>query len=171
MQLMRELGEEHQWDFENPGVYEVAKEDLLTVATESFANERLKNYVEEYYCNCDSGWYPALDDQTIRLEAIDITVNSFSVNGIVLPDLVKHLHKLSMKFVHEEDGWKIDHWEDIGLTGVNLNLTEEEVHQAHPDGKVIGEYVTSQGIPAYKVHLPYETLGVSKNDGELFFIE
>lgn len=169
--LMWELGEQHQWNFENPGVYEVAKPDLLAVATERFADDTLKSYVEEYYCSCDSGWHPKMDELTIRMQISDLTENSFIVNGINLPDYVSSGDELTMKFIHEEDGWKIDHWAHTSVIGKKLNLTEEEISEAYPGGEVLGEYQTQDGITAYKVKLTNEMIGISKDNGELYFIE
>jgi len=168
--MLTELGKKNGWDFEHPADYEVAKPELVTVATEEFADQELKEYVEEYYCNCDSGWFPQMDDQVIRVKT-DRQVDSFTINGIVLPSFVSDGYELTMDFKKEEDGWKMDGWSHTPIRGKDLNLTKDEIQQAFPNYTVIGEENGKDGTPIVRMESDVEIIGISKKDGTMSLID
>ena len=161
------LGEENNWNFENPGDYEVAKPDFLSIATEQFADKELSSLVEEYYCNCDSVIFPSIYDHTIRLDSTDIKEGSFTVTGINLRNFISGLHEVKVTIVKDSVDWKINEWEMDFLEGVALNLTPEEVQQAYPHYKLVEE-TTYNGEEIYKLQSENASIGVSKKDGTLY---
>jgi len=171
-QLMRELGEKNGWDFEHPADYGTAKPELLKVATEEFADRVLKEYVETFYCNCDSVWLPQVDEQTVRLTT-ERDVNQFTIKGLVLPNHVYGGYELTMQFTREQNNeWKINGWNGESFIGKDMNFTKEEVQQAHPEYTVTEEIVLEEhNETVYKAESDFEIVGFSKKDGMIYYIE
>lgn len=169
--LMWQMGEKNDWNFENPAEYETAKPELLRVATEDFADHHLKEYVESYYCSCDSIWFPRFDDQTIRIET-DLNEGSFSVKGLVLPNYVSGGYEITLQVANEDGDWKMAGWNNMYFIGKDMNFTKEEIQMAHPDKEIMEEQFLEQvGITIYRAESEYEVVGISKKDGTLYGIE
>lgn len=169
--IMTEMGEENGWNFENPAEYEIAKPKLLRVATEEFADHHLKEYVESYYCSCDSIWFPRFDDQTVRIET-ELNEKSFSVKGLVLPNYVSGGYEITLEVASEDGDWKMAGWNSEYFIGKDMNFTKEEIQIAHPDKEIKEEQFHEQyGISIYRAESEYEVVGISKKDGTLYGIE
>ncbi|MFC4410888.1 hypothetical protein ACFOZY_10715 [Chungangia koreensis] len=170
-QLMIDMGEKKGWNFENPADYETAKPELLKLATEEFSDRHLKEYVETYYCNCDSIWAPSLNDQTVRMET-EIEEEAFTVKGLVLPNYVSGGFEMTLEVVKQDGNWKIDGWNSESFIGKDMNFTKEEIQVAHPDKDIKEEqYLEQFDVTVYIAESEQEILGISKKDGTLFGIE
>lgn len=171
-QLMRDMGEKNGWNYENPADYETAKPELLKVATEDFSDQSLKEYVESYYCSCDSVWFAEFNDRTVRIETELREENAFSVKGLVLPNYVSGGYEITLFVTKEEDGWKLDGWDNSYFIGKEMNFTKEEIQIAHPDKEIKEEqYLEQYDVTVYRAESEQEVLGISKKDGELYGIE
>lgn len=128
--------------------------------------------MESYYCNCDSGWFPQLDERTVRLTT-ERQVDAFTINGFVLPNHVSGGYELTMRFARDDDNnWKIDGWGSESFIGEDMNFTMEEVKQAHPDYTIIEELnLEEYNVTVYKGETDYEVVGFSKKDGMIYFLE
>lgn len=164
------LGEENNWNFENPGDYEVAKPAFLTIATEQFADKKLSSLVEEYYCNCDSVLFPSIYDNTIRLQSTEIEDDSFTVTGVNLGNFITGLHEVKVAIVKDSDDWKINEWEMEFLEDVALDLTSEEVQHAYPHYELVEETIYN-GEEIYKLQSENASIGISKKDGTLYELQ
>ena len=160
------IGEENNWNFENPGDYEVAKPAFLSIATEQFADKELSSLVEEYYCNCDSVIFPSIYENTIRLQATEIEDDSFIVTGVNLGNFITGLHEVKVGIVKDSEDWKINEWGIEFLEDAVLDLTAEEVQEAYPHYELVEETFYN-GEEIYKLQSENATIGISKKDGTL----
>jgi len=119
------LGEEHNWNTANPADFSLIRPEVLPFATEEFADAELKTLSEDYYCECDTPFRPAISYDvhfTFEQKAEELTVEAIQP----ATEVENVGYSWSFKFIYDQDAWKLNAWERKSLNGTDLQLTQKE---------------------------------------------
>jgi hypothetical protein len=119
-------GEKNNWGVDQPASYEVAGPDFEPYVTKNFSTNVLKKLLPIYYCQCDIGYLPKIN-QEVRFIVKSINRNTIEITGIEpASDMTNIGFRWNFKLVKEDNKWKMDQWEEASLEGIDLDLTREE---------------------------------------------
>lgn len=121
-----ESGEKNGWSPVNPVKYDEVKTELLPYITDSFADTTMKEYVEQFYCDCDASSKPEIN-YDVRFSIEQGNENEFTVTSLIPANEMNNMgNSLVFNYVKENDNWKLNEWEYIYLEGEDIKLTKEE---------------------------------------------
>ncbi len=122
-------GEKNNWGVDNPAIYEVAGPDFEPYVTENFSTNVLKKLLPIYYCQCDIGYLPRIN-QEVRFIVNSFNKNTIEISGIEPASDMKNIgYKWNFRLVKVDNKWKMDRWEETSLEGIDLNLTKDEARK------------------------------------------
>ncbi|WP_010677062.1 hypothetical protein [Bacillus timonensis] len=133
-------GERNGWGPGNPVDYNVLKPEVMTFVTNSFADTTLQEFVEEFYCGCDSVYLPKIH-YDVRFDFEQKEENNLKVFTLEPANELHNIGTLStFNLSKENDEWKIDGWNFETLDGKDIQLTKEEAE------KILSQY---EGTPEF----------------------
>lgn len=97
----------------NPGSYEVVKPHIIHLVTDDFGEGMLTDYIKEYYCECDSGLMPGVNDQLSNRSIAVINENMFQIIGDFQLDPYGQdpaTMVQTLEFKRENQEWKLNSW-------------------------------------------------------------
>jgi mRNA-degrading endonuclease HigB of HigAB toxin-antitoxin module len=119
-------GEKNNWGVDNPAIYEVSGPDFEPYVTNNFSTNVLKKLLPIYYCQCDIGYLPRIN-QEVRFIVDSFNKTTIEISGIEPASDMKNIgYKWNFKLVKVDNKWKMDRWEETSLEGIDLNLTKDE---------------------------------------------
>lgn len=136
-----ESGKENGWSPSNPVKYEDVKTELLPYITNNFADTTMKEYVEQFYCDCDASSKPELD-YDVRFSFEQKNNDELTVTSLVPANELNNMgNSLVFNFVKEENNWKLNEWEYIYLDGENIELTKDEAETILARNNEVPEFI------------------------------
>lgn len=97
----------------NPGDYAIIEPHISHLVTAEFAEATLAAYAADYYCECDSGLLPGIDERLSNASIKHIDESTYQVIGDFLIDPMSP-EPTSMtqvlEFTKQENVWKLNNW-------------------------------------------------------------
>lgn len=122
-------GEKYNWGVDKPAVYEVTGPDFEPYVSNNFSTNVLKKLLPIYYCQCDIGYLPRIN-QEVRFIVNSSNKNTIEISGIEPASDMKNIgYQWNFKLVKVDNEWKMDHWEEASLAGIDLDLTRDEARK------------------------------------------
>lgn len=111
--VLNSMYEVYDFGSMNPGDYSLVKPHLIHLTTAAFADNTLKPYIEEYYCECDSGVLPGMDERLADAYIEKPDEQTFIVEGNYTfqpeyPD--SSIGVQVLEFKKEQQSWKLNNW-------------------------------------------------------------
>ncbi|WP_147534565.1 DUF3298 and DUF4163 domain-containing protein [Bacillus marasmi] len=122
------LGDQHQWGPNLRPDFNIIRPEVLPFATEEFADTSLKEFAENYYCDCDSFIYPQIQyDVRFIVEQEDNKLNISAIEPAT--EMTNMGFQWEFQLIKENETWKLAKWETQSLQGKDLKLTKEEARK------------------------------------------
>ena len=104
----------YSFNSSNPGDYAIIEPHISHLVTAEFSEATLAAYAEDYYCECDSGLLPGIDERLSHATIKQIDENTYQVIGDFLIDPMSP-EPTSMtqilEFKKQENLWKLNNWQ------------------------------------------------------------
>lgn len=111
--ILNSMYQIYSFGYNNPGDYELVKPHMIHLVTDTFAEKSLKPYVEDYYCECDSGLLPGIDEKLSNIviqktdEETHQVIGDFLINPTSPePDRMVQI----LQFKKQEHAWNLNDW-------------------------------------------------------------
>jgi hypothetical protein len=128
-EVFKRSGETYGWNYANPADFSKTRPELLSYATESFADTTLKELAADFYCECDISFKPKIN-YDIRFSFQQDKENELKITAIEPATEMDNMGSTwEFLLVKEDDVWKMQQWNRSSLEGQDLKLTKEEAEK------------------------------------------
>ena len=133
----KQLGEEHNWSFENEPDFNILRPELLKYASEEFTDSFLKAVKDDFYCSCDMLPYPDTD-LDIRFTIHENTNNKLVASSIEFDNMISSGSTVYYTIIKENGKWVIDQYKWVSPEEEPVTLTWDEIkaHEENQGSKV-----------------------------------
>ncbi|AGA22343.1 hypothetical protein ACTHP5_16800 [Bacillus subtilis] len=135
-------GKENGWSTANKADFSKLRPSVLPYATETFADQTLKDLAGEYFCECDAPFHPGTDfDVRFTYEQDKNKIEASSIDPATELNNMGTLW--TFELVKEDGDWKINKWDSKSLQGDDIKLTKEEAKTILSRNGETAEFVKS----------------------------
>ncbi|ASB59988.1 hypothetical protein SC22_17785 [Bacillus sp. A053] len=135
-------GTENGWSTANKADFSKLRPSVLPYATETFADQTLKDLAGEYYCECDAPFQPGTDfDVRFTYKQNKNKIEASSIDPAT--ELNNMGTSWTFELVKEDGDWKINKWDSKSLQGDEIKLTKEEAKTILSRNGETAEFVKS----------------------------
>lgn len=108
--------------------YDLAEESLTDLVTSDFMETLATEYLQAYFCECDSYYVFSDKDAMTRFEVVSQDKNSFTTSSLFLYDFYyEDPGTYTFDYIKEDGKWKFNGAEFISAKDKPLDLTFEDV--------------------------------------------
>lgn len=111
--VMNEMYNVYSFGNHNPGSYGVVKPHIIHLVTAEFGEGMFSDYIAEYYCECDSGLMPDVNEQLSNRSIAVSDENTFQIIGDFQLDpygMDPTTMIQTLEFKRENEEWKLNNW-------------------------------------------------------------
>ncbi|MDK2599311.1 DUF1311 domain-containing protein [Bacillus stercoris] len=135
-------GTENGWSTANKADFSKLRPSVLPYATETFAEQTLKDLAGKYYCECDAPFQPGTDfDVRFTYKQNKNKIEASSIDPAT--ELNNMGTSWTFELVKEDGDWKINKWDSKSLQGDDIKLTKEEAKTILSRNGETAEFVKS----------------------------